>query len=191
MNLILPLAISLSLFSSGVRAESNQRALVNREGESVCRLADKVNLSPPLTLRVEAESAHKLDECTPRQIFSALAEASPEDIRAAGAIGMPLALGLGAAPLGCLSGAKMNLERDEELSYFQKKLETGGTFTALTSAGIFAWLTAKEVIYYTLSTSPAKRQIRTPYLAALGGLGLGIFGTSYLCSRLNTQKSKE
>ncbi len=184
VNFILPFAISLFLFSSGVCAESDQRVLLNRDGEAVCRLADKVNLSWPQALRVEAESLLELDECNSHQILSALAEVPPEEIRAASVSALPIALGLGAAPMGCLMGMEAASPEDVPKSYFKQQLATIGIFSVVGSSLAFLHLTGREFVHMVKASkiSPLPRK---SYLAALAGLGAGAFGTSFLCYILN------
>ena len=191
MNLVLPLIASFFLLSLGVHAESDQRVLLNREGEAVCRLADKVGLGRPLSVPMEMEFSESLDECSHQQILSALAEASPEEIQAASAGLVPIVVGLGAAPAGCLVGTEINSTKDDPpKGYFRRGLENLGVISVVGSALAMLHLTGRELLH-TLKTGPGKGPFwpRKPYLTALAGLGAGAFGTSFLCYILSSSHS--
>ena len=201
MNLFFLFAISL-LSSPGTYAVAKQKVLLNRDGEAVCRLADKVNLPRPQALRVEAESAQELDECTSRQILSALAEIPPEEIRAAGISALPFLLGAGVATSGCLLGMENALEkRNEEENEstpeddgLKKQLGIVADIAVLVSIGSFAWLTVKELIHMVNSPPIKGRSVflpRNTYLTTLAALGAGAFGASALCYILSSPHGGE
>ena len=204
MHLFFVFATS-SLFSLGTHAGAGQRVLVGQEGEAICLLGDKVNLPASLARHGETKSEQRLDECTPRQIFSALAETPPEEIQAAGVGLMPFVLGAGAAPTGCLIGMESALEEERKKEYrdedetspeskFKQHLETTSTVTKWASIGVLIWLTGKEYIYGLSAPIVKGRNIflpRNSYLAALAGLGIGAFGASFLCYILNSPHGGE